>query len=148
MKGIANTEELFSVDKVGGKYFDFNKIVPEPTSKEECIQKYGERYVDKGDKPLQHSDDDKWFDWYSWHVDFWGTKWGACDTYIIDDNTISFSTAWSEPTEIWSALSKKYPDETIEVYAEYEEGFTTESKYFAGRMYSYQENEAEWEDAV
>ena len=136
MKGISKEKKLFTDNN-----FDFNKIVPEPKTKEECIAKYGEKYIDNGDKHLQHDEDNEWFDWYSWHCDFWGTKWNACETDIEDDDCVSFWTAWAEPDEIWVALSKMYPDRKISIYAEYEEGLYTESEYIDGKLNTYFEGE-------
>lgn len=146
MDGIGTCEELYTVSPTTGvKYFDFNKLVPEPKSEEECLKKYGEKYIDNGNHSLQHTEEDKWFNWYGWHCDFWGTKWGACDTCIIDDNMVEFSTAWSEPSPIWEALSRKFPSKEIEVVAEYEEGFVTESTYYKGKRVSYSEKEFDYE---
>ena len=46
--------------------------------------------------------------WYDWCYENWGTKWNASDTYIIDDNEIEFSTAWSCPVNIFKELSKQF----------------------------------------
>jgi len=53
-------------------------------------------------------------DWYSWHLANWGTKWNACDVYV-NDNFISFNTAWSTPFDLMVKLSEKYPKATFEV---------------------------------
>ena len=142
MKGIGNNENLFSYSEKGEKYFDFNKIVPEPKSEEECREKYGEKYIDNGACNLSHDESDKWFNWYSWHCDFWGTKWNACDSYVVDDNLVTFDTAWSEPREIWIALSKMFPDKTLFITANYEDGFVTKSKFKNGELLSYKEEDA------
>lgn len=47
--------------------------------------------------------------WYDWCVNNWGTKWNACETEIIDSDTIEFSTAWSAPLPIIIELSKRHP---------------------------------------
>lgn len=142
MKGIAKKKELFTNGD-----FDFNNLISEPQTKEECLLKYkGDKYIDYGDKHLSHDEDKDWFDWYSWHCDFWGTKWNACDTYVVSDDEVHFSTAWSEPEPIWMALSKKYPTEEIQIIADYEEGFVTESTYLNGVRTSYKEYEEEYCD--
>ncbi|MCM1220978.1 MAG: hypothetical protein NC548_41480, partial [Lachnospiraceae bacterium] len=52
--------------------------------------------------------------WYDWCCENWGTKWNAyCDT-VIDDDRISFETAWSTPLPILKKLSETYPDLEIE----------------------------------
>ena len=115
---------------------DFNKIIPEPTSKEECSTKYGNNYIDEGNKHLQHTDDKPWFDWYSWHNEFWGTKWNACSPFTKDNDEISFETAWCEPEPILEALSKMKPDEKMEVIAEYEDGWTHLTTWLNGKIIS------------
>lgn len=143
MKGIGKREELYT-----DGCFDFNKLIPEPTTKEECIEKYGERYIDNGDKHLQHTVHDEWFNWYDWHCVYWGTKWNACDTYIIDDNTIYFDTAWAEPEPIWQALTEKYEGIELEVVATYEDGWRTYSKWIDGEQIEYEERELQWDDNI
>lgn len=54
------------------------------------------------------------------HMDFarkhWGTKWNACESKTdMEAGTTSFETAWSCPQPILASLSKKFPDEAIEV---------------------------------
>ena len=53
--------------------------------------------------------------WYDWCCENWGTKWNASDTYIIDDNEIEFSTAWSCPVNIFKELSKQFSGAEIAV---------------------------------
>lgn len=59
-------------------------------------------------------------DWYDWRVTNWGTKWDAYDQYKVDENTIAFNTAWSDPTPVIRKLAEdntnmrmdhKYADE-------------------------------------
>ena len=46
----------------------------------------------------------------------WGTKWNACEpTANPDEGTASFNTAWSCPEGVLIDLSKRFPDESIEV---------------------------------
>lgn len=46
--------------------------------------------------------------WYEWSCENWGTKWGACHTYYVDENNIEFDCAWSMPFNIFKAISDKY----------------------------------------
>ena len=50
MKDLCKKEELFSLKDDGTKHLDFNKIVPPPKTKEECLEKYGEKYLDYVDE--------------------------------------------------------------------------------------------------
>jgi hypothetical protein len=80
-------------------YIDFDKIIPEPRLESECPD---DCIVNKS----SHVEEDKdrpWFDWYKWHLKYWGTKWGAYDTYTkIGKSQLTFvySTAWSIPVPI------------------------------------------------
>ena len=84
-------------DEVKDDYvIDFNKIIPEPTTIEECP----EECRVKSAKEAHISEDEArpWFNWYEWRCTYWGTKWGAYDGYtIIGKSFIQFvfSTAWS-----------------------------------------------------
>lgn len=55
--------------------------------------------------------------WYDWCCENWGTKWNATNTYIIDDNEIEFSTAWSCPVNIFKELSKQFSG--VEIMVEF-----------------------------
>lgn len=46
--------------------------------------------------------------WYDWACENWGTKWGACHTYYVDENNIEFDCAWSVPYNILKEISRKY----------------------------------------
>lgn len=59
-------------------------------------------------------------DWYYWRIANWGTKWDAYDQCKVDENTIAFNTAWSDPAPVMEKLAKdntnmridhKYADE-------------------------------------
>ena len=55
--------------------------------------------------------------WYDWCCENWGTKWNATSTYIIDDNEIEFSTAWSCPVNIFKELSRQFSG--VEIVVEF-----------------------------
>lgn len=134
MTGIANENGLFSeVD--GKKCFDFNKIIPEPSTEKEYLATGGSLYRCPEDAYLQIDKDKPWFNWYDWHCDHWGTKWNACDTEIDGDDCIRFDTAWSSPRPIFLALSKMYPDRFIRVFTVYEgEDDEYETVYLNGEV--------------
>lgn len=46
-------------------------------------------------------------DWYNWSVTKWGTKWNASDAMSYH-GILTFDTAWSTPSGIWSDLAKKF----------------------------------------
>lgn len=51
--------------------------------------------------------------WYDWSCKFWGTKWGAYDSELSQDEDgfllYSFNTAWSPPAEWIEATSRLFP---------------------------------------
>ena len=53
-------------------------------------------------------------DWYQFHNEFWGSKWDAWDSFLSEDNTIEFYTAWSRVMPIVQKLAENYPDITFE----------------------------------
>ena len=84
---------------------DFNKIIPEPCAKEECPE---DCLVNK-DSHIMEYEDRPWFDWYTWHLKYWGTKWNAYNCYVKIGKsylTIVFQTAWSMPRPIYEQLTK------------------------------------------
>lgn len=98
---------------------DFDKIIPEPTTIEECPEDCRVKSAKEA-----HISEDKarpWFNWYEWHCRYWGTKWGAYNGYTKIGKTyimLVFSTAWTAPIPIIQRLGVlgypievKYADE-------------------------------------
>ena len=91
MESIAKDTMEDKHDVTGYGTIDFNKIIPEP----------------------EYENPD---DWYNWRIQNWGTKWNAYDQIKTEKpNELYFLTAWSAPSEIYEALTKKFPNLTIEV---------------------------------
>jgi hypothetical protein len=69
-------------------------------------------------------------DWYEWEYDTWGTKWGDCDTNIIDraegNLLLQFATAWGPADKAWLTISKLFP--TLSFQFDYDE----EAGFFCG----------------
>lgn len=73
---------------------NFNKIIPEPKTIEECPKEF----IVTGSEHIAEYEDRPWFNWYDWHIQHWGTKWNAFDCYTdvqTHQITFVFSTAWS-----------------------------------------------------
>ena len=56
--------------------------------------------------------------WYSWRLANWGTKWDCYDLTIDEDElpngfTAEFTTAWSPPEEVHSAISEQFDDLSV-----------------------------------
>jgi hypothetical protein len=84
---------------------DFDKIIPQP----EVIKGGGEG-------------------WYDWRNTHWGTKWNACDSLTMSDQsadtkrkvTIRFDTAWAPPLPVVEKIVQTYP--LLDVTLKYWEG--------------------------
>lgn len=87
-------------------YFDFNNIIPEPETEEECPDRYNLNITP--DDSIQIRTDKPWFNWYEWKYDTWGTKWNGFECKIINDDAIKFETAWSPADGVMQELSKTY----------------------------------------
>lgn len=66
-----------------------------------------EQIKDFGKKALLNLINYGYTTWFTWCINYWGTKWNASEIEI-KDNMISFETAWVCPTNILIALSKKF----------------------------------------
>lgn len=98
---------------------DFDLIIPEPRFKKDCPKDCivnSESHVEEdGERP--------WFNWYNFHLGYWGTKWNAYDGYTIIGKTqltFVFNTAWCAPDKIYEKLftlgypmSIRFADEDI-----------------------------------
>lgn len=87
---------------------DFNNVIPMPKDIDP------QKPVSLGNRTVNQDLVDKYgFDnWYDWSINNWDTKWNAYNTDEVDEG-ITFLTAWSPPTKVLIALSKKFPEETI-----------------------------------
>jgi len=107
----------FKKDKWGDGVMDFNMVIPEPNTQEECPGQYvlcndEERRISG---MLAGSGDDKpWFNWYRWRINNWGTKWtGEVVSWPKDEGEavkFAINTAWSFPEGIAEKLTVLYPE--------------------------------------
>lgn len=84
---------------------DFNKIIPEPEQESDCDKSY---ILNKDATNIEIIDDKPWFDWYTWRMAHWGTKWNAfaCYTEIGKSYiTFKFATAWLPAIRIIERLN-------------------------------------------
>lgn len=130
--------------------FDFNKIVPQPKTYEECPPEYridSEEEARKEALAWDEKAERNWFNWYKWDCDNWGTKWNACDantdaislekpvgkTAVVN---IYLNTAWSPALPVYRKLQEMYPELEIKV------DFADEGGGFIGRLRPDGEEEA------
>jgi hypothetical protein len=103
-------------------FLDFNTIIPEPKTPSECNAKY---VMQNGEtRSLQLCEGREWFDWYSWRVDNWNTKWGAYDCCITENYdclAIDYFTAWTPSKPIINKLIEMYTNLVFD-YSYYECG--------------------------
>ena len=112
-------------------FFDFNTIIPEPATEEECPDRYNFN-TEEGFThfmSLETEQDTEWFNWYNWRLEYWGTKWNAGEEsmcyYDFDKIRknysfcspvqVMFETAWSAPIPVFVELISMHPELDIDV---------------------------------
>lgn len=104
---IENTitaKNIDTLDIFTDKQLDFNKLIPEPTSKEDCLDEFR---LDIHSKDSVMPNKKTWFNWYDWRNKFWNTNINADETTIIKkDHQIHFYTQWCCPFPIVAAISR------------------------------------------
>lgn len=76
-------------------------------------------------------------DWYEWQYAKWGTKWGDCNTDLVDESETSlsfmFESAWGAPSNGIETISIMFPSLTfILSYEEMGMGFVGAAAFKAG----------------
>lgn len=92
---------------VDDKVIDFGTVLPAPKDDDPI---FTAEKTDYGNGMVGWS-----FDGFSpmdWNRDNWGTKWNAY-SQTIEDDSLTFDTAWSHPTPVIEALSRKFPENEI-----------------------------------
>jgi len=129
----------------GSLELDFNRIVHEPRSINECPP----QYINNNSNNIQKLKGRNWFNWYDWRCAYWGTKWNVNNkdscffsidsideilTHNINNISIYAQTAWSPPIPLlqeWQRQAQAMdPDILIEADY-YEPGWG-----FAGELHS------------
>ena len=128
VKGIAKAPFYTDGD------FDLDKLIPSPRDEKDYdAQKYGDT------RGVQIEEDRPWFNGYNWNRENWGTKWNACETTIIDDDTVSFETPWNPPFPVLQAISEYFKDEEMEVSAKYWDDSVTKFWSIDGGVFKIEE---------
>ena len=87
-------------------YLDFDIIIPEPKTKEECEKEYIIDNIDTAH--IQPIESKPRFNWYTFHCDKWGTKWNSFDGVLNRNSnrelTLWFITAWDSCVPIINKL--------------------------------------------
>ena len=89
--------------------------------------------VIQGKQALDNLDTHGFKDWYSWSIANWGTKWNAYSIQEIEEEKISFDTAWSTPYPVVEELSSMFPDVEITLeFADEDFGYNCGKIVFSG----------------
>lgn len=129
--------------------FDFNRIIPMPEElnitdnsnteffsklekyrlldlahifRKECEKLEGTSFKSDAITGLLNYLNYGYVSWYYWSIENWGTKWNSYEIEYINDNQVTFQTAWEFPKPIIQKLSELYPELTI-IAEYYDEDF-------------------------
>lgn len=109
--------------------FDFNNIIAEPESEEECPDRFNLN-INPDNRVGPNSDGKDWFNWYYWRKSYWGCKWNAefvrvfnlpfrmsIDEYESNRLEIRFDTPWTHPVGIIYRILEENPHLDIAFYS-------------------------------
>lgn len=103
-------QHILVKDEQGETHFDFNRIIPMPPELDiDCVSPVGSAL-----KAIYALNKQRYGyeTWYDWRIAYWGTKWNALNTVILDspaDLCIAFDTAWNPALLIYRQLCKAFP---------------------------------------
>lgn len=102
-------------NKRGVSEFDFDKVIPMPDvlNEDDGLDK-----MTMEERLLFLRENRNCDNWYDWCVEFWGTKWNANETIVLNDKEVWFDTAWSMPEPIFEEISRKYHTTVKVAYAD------------------------------
>lgn len=95
---------------------DFNKVIPEPETIEDCPEKYLIRNKEDADRAHLAWDENnprRWFNWYKFRRDKWFCKWPGDPYDSTESKTmlrLDFDTPWGPPLGIIAKLIKDHPE--------------------------------------
>lgn len=78
------------------------------------------------------SPDDDSYDWYTWNIKNWDTKWDACRPMVgelekhadgVGHLEYEFDTAWQEPESVFRAMVKQFPGLVFDITYNEEQGW-------------------------
>ena len=158
-----------AVNDKSEEYFDFNTVIPcnpdlhkaiSPARTEidlERARKNGDqKQIDEVTDQMilckLNQDKYGYTNWYDFCCAEWGTKWGAYDCYIEQDEddvfVLRYNTAWSPASPVLQKLSEMYPDLIFEQHVldegmgfagtqHWENGSYTETNHQGDFMYEF-----------
>jgi len=76
--------------------------------------------------------------WYGWNLRHWGVKWDASQPELVSESETSlnygFQSPWGFPDNALLELSRQYPNATLELHWEEEQGFGGIEKFCNGEV--------------
>jgi hypothetical protein len=137
-------KKLGHPEGVENQEFSLSWIVPYPSTKEECIKKYGELCVIKEseiDKAgIEIDEKIPWLNWYNFQCTAWGCKWDVSEAWI-GTTSIYFDTPWSPPEPAIKKLAEILDD--INFYFCYSE---EQGPIYNGEFYHDTNSEDSWNE--
>lgn len=116
---IKNTNKNTISDDVFSLIFDYGGMIPESELKSShdsinerpinTIKEQRENIKVMYENTIKYG----YSDWYEWTIANWGTKWNAYHQKKDEDNTIHFSTAWTDVLGLMVKLSEKFTELTL-----------------------------------
>ena len=109
---VGDSDKIDAFYEMMGDEFDFGKIVPSPENL------FTENLGDKERKMCEEKGIPNWLDWNCEH---WGTKWGDCNTQLVDEDydstfvesfgkvMLNFDSAWGPPHEGMVYIASIFP---------------------------------------
>lgn len=125
-------------EKRGQRYDILGNLYPTPQELKDTVSGWSADEAVQSERNKQYEANKAKYgskDWYDWNIKNWGTKWGDCDTYIVDEEPFItpdgrghiefvFQSAWSPALEGIAHITKMFPSlEFACSYAEEGMGF-------------------------
>ena len=108
-------EKLDIFDSENNNTIDFNKIFPEPETKEECPKEF--LFTVENPDHIEQMKNKPWFNWYKWRNKFWGvhanTAFDKGDMSATTAGETIFDTKCGAPYTIIAKISKMLGDELL-----------------------------------
>lgn len=124
-------EFAYSANEYGNReqVLSSKKFVPYPPEQKIIDEEYDYRTKlfklmskEEGSKSIsEHGYPKDWFNQggYEWCCENWGSKWGICDSELIEEDyrygslIYAFQSPWTPPCGIINAMGRKFPDLTF-----------------------------------
>lgn len=140
------------LDKDGN--IDFNKVIPAPLTQEDCERDFpayvihNEEEARKECLNYDETNERRWFNWYRWNIDFWGTKWNSFDNLGTSDQVVAFITAWCPCSPVIRKLSELLHTRIVYSFQEEGCGINGVEVYENGELIEEVDTQSEYENIM